>query len=228
MQVNCPKCSQELPADQINVAKDTAYCPACREAFILSQLIGADESEPEVDPGDPPPGCRLTPLPNGFVIFASARSAKTWFMIIFTLFWNAITWTLMGAIIVSLIQYGFTKELLDHFSVFTFLFLIPFVLIGLGTAGIAATTIAGHVRVTVQDDQGSIFTGVGSFGWTRRFAWSELRSITEQYNNCDGGSLFYLVLDGRRRIRFGSLLNEERRRYVLAVLRQVLAARRQE
>jgi hypothetical protein len=231
MKVSCPKCHGEVPAADINVAKDVAFCPRCQEAFALSTLVAAAEAGPEVDPGNPPPGCRLEPLPNGFAISASARSGAAFFFTFFALFWNSIVSVFVVITLANVIQHGFSQSAFDNapFPGFEFIFLTPFVLVGLVMTGVALTTMFGKVVVTVAGNAAAIFTGVGRLGWTRRFAWSDIDSATEEYDastRVNNQPVRRIVLDGKRQIKFATLLNEDRRRYVASVLRQVLAERK--
>jgi hypothetical protein len=53
MQVDCPKCSQVLGGNNLNVATADARYPGCEEVFPLSSLVQASASGP-FDPHDPP------------------------------------------------------------------------------------------------------------------------------------------------------------------------------
>ena len=74
---------------------------------------------------------------------------------------------------------------------------------------------------------GRIHTGIGSLGWTKNFNWSEVNTIREEkYSSSDnGGDRRRLVLEGGRRIAFASMLNDERRYYMLKALKKMLAVR---
>lgn len=45
MKVSCIKCKRILEASNINVAKDTAYCPHCENLTSLSSLLDATPSK---------------------------------------------------------------------------------------------------------------------------------------------------------------------------------------
>lgn len=85
-------------------------------------------------------------------------------------------------------------------------------------------TVAGKVELTLDDDGGKIFTGLGVIGRTQRFKWDEITSVSEQTSlSGKGGSSTDIQLEGKKRVSFGSLLNDERRFYIFKCLQQVLA-----
>jgi hypothetical protein len=107
------------------------------------------------------------------------------------------------------------------------LFGIPFVLGTLLFGSIAVMSVCGRVIVAVDRDEGRIFTGVGPCGWTRRFDWRSVTAIEEDYTtyssrNNRGPSI---ALVGPTRLKFGSMLADTRREFVLRALRRQLASR---
>lgn len=81
----------------------------------------------------------------------------------------------------------------------------------------------GNVELSQRADSLTVFTGVGQLGWTRNYLWSDFRSAREDsrgngFNWNRQGVV--LVLEGKRRAAFGTMLSEERRYFVLSVLRQ--------
>jgi len=92
-------------------------------------------------------------------------------------------------------------------------------------------TAGGHVVVRRSGNEGSIFQGVGPFGWTQRFRWSDVESVTEaeaSHGPRHGPNYrlirFTLNSDRRRTLKCGTLLPKERRRFLISVLKsQTLA-----
>jgi hypothetical protein len=82
-------------------------------------------------------------------------------------------------------------------------------------------TVVGRIDVIVTDTAGRLFIGIGPFGWTRRFDWSEVTRIEEdvlgyQYSGSNGQ---VISLVGKTRLKFGSMMSEARRYFVLQGLR---------
>lgn len=116
----CPKCSQPVNPEEINVAADLAKCLNCNEVFKASKLVEAPEAE---DLANPPAGTTIVYDAAGgglgaFRIPAKGLDAVTIFALIFALFWLSFVafWT-WGAL---------------RFSALFALFSIPFWLVGLG------------------------------------------------------------------------------------------------
>jgi len=98
--------------------------------------------------------------------------------------------------------------------------------------GMLVTTLMwtiGVVKVRREGDDGAVFTGIGPFGWTRRFRWPEIVSVLEtdaayiMHRAGQTQRVAAINLAGasdRRQIRFGAMLSEERRRYLIWILRK--------
>jgi len=123
--------------------------------------------------------------------------------------------------------YGISgKQIFGRFGFSPSELAFPF-LLGTGfLVAVCAMQVAGRITVTRNGDRLSIFSGVGSIGWTWNYRWSEFSSVREDYVGAESadesqhGSV--LALEGKRRVRFGSKLSGPRRRYVLEVLRAML------
>ncbi|MGA2256571.1 MAG: hypothetical protein ABSG53_18135, partial [Thermoguttaceae bacterium] len=61
-----------IPADSINVAKDVAMCPTCKEAFALSELV-AQGHEVDTDLSEPPSGTWFRTEANGWELGGTTR-----------------------------------------------------------------------------------------------------------------------------------------------------------
>lgn len=215
MKAICPKCNALIPASQMNVAADVAACPKCGEVFALSAIVATQDVSPEFDINDPPKGAWFYDDFHGWRIGASTRSPAAFFLVPFMCVWSGFS---LGGI------YG-TQIANGEFNLGMSLFGIPFVLGTLLFGGIAVMTVCGRIDVIVADTAGQLFTGVGPFGWTRRFDWSEVTRIEEdvlgyQYSGSNGQ---VISLVGKTRLKFGSMMSEARRYFLvqgLRVLRQ--------
>jgi hypothetical protein len=90
--------------------------------------------------------------------------------------------------------------------------------------GIAAMKIAGKVELIQSQDRLLVFAGIGPVGWTRTYHWSDFTSVREQISTGRRTSQATIVLEGTRRASLGSLLNEERRYFILSALQRMLAS----
>ena len=91
---------------------------------------------------------------------------------------------------------------------------------------IALMAVCGKMVVSVNGDQGKIFTGVGSVGWTRKFKWSGIREVQENTRYGSKGGIYHvIVLEGDTRISFGSGIKESRLYFMENALRAMLRKR---
>lgn len=109
-------------------------------------------------------------------------------------------------------------------AIFLCIFLIPFVTVGLIMIGSWFTCIAGDVRVVLQGATGAVSTGVGPIRWTRRFDASAVkrvgRSQTSWKQNDQSKPVIEIQAD--RTIKFGSVLSDERREWMIRTVRPLL------
>jgi hypothetical protein len=214
MKVSCPRCEQTIPAEQINVAANVAYCPRCAEAFALSKLVeSGDVDEGELT--EPPAGCWFQAGVDEWHVGATTRSAMALFLIPFTCIWSGGS---LGAMIGGQIVKG-------RFDLEMSLFAIPFILGSVLLISFTAMTVCGKVVLSVRGDDGEIFTGVGTIGWRRRFAWSQVRRITERISSgpASNWNKMTICLEGPAKwIQFASLVKDDRRAFMAHLARRML------
>lgn len=114
-------------------------------------------------------------------------------------------------------------------SVFLWLFLTPFIAIGLGMICAFLFCVAGRTEVTISQTGADLYTGIGPLGRHRRFdarSVQEVRIDNQQWRDNDGerrrtAQIVVEMAEGKA-IKFGSWLNEERRMFVTGALRKLL------
>ncbi len=195
--------------DDVNVSTDVALCRHCGQNWSYAELI--QDNTTEIDLLNPPKGAwfRDTP-PRGFQAGVSTRSAIAFFLVPFMCVWSGIS---LGGI------YG-TQFARGHFSLGISLFGIPFILGTLLFGGAAVMSACGKVTVTVEGDDGILFTGVGPIGLRRRFSWRNVTKVrlTETYGRrsvCQ-----QITFDGLKQYNFAGGINSERLNFMLAALRK--------
>jgi len=212
MRVACPKCHLMLESEQINVATDVAFCPTCNEGFRLSECLDSPKADNSVV-DSPPNGAWISEDFQGAIVGASTRSPVAFFLVPFMCVWSGGS---IGGI------YG-TQIASGKFDLTMSLFGIPFLLGTLLFGSIALMAVCGKVVVKLSRENSSIFLGVGSIGWTRRFNWSEMDKISETPSNVQypGGQGVGITLEGKTRIKFGTNLSEKRRYFMLNALKSL-------
>ena len=83
-------------------------------------------------------------------------------------------------------------------------------------------------RCAFGGEPGTVFLGIGSTGWTRRFDWKSIHTIREARSQVQypGGQSESIILEGSSRMRFGSGLMPERRKFIVDTLSYLKAEER--
>lgn len=238
----CPRCKSVIPSEDINVANDIAFCRNCNLSHSLSALTSGRIVDENVDLSRPPAGTWFQRDADGTLIGATNRSAGQAFgLLFFSMFWNGIVslFVLMAA--ASTLQHlgvSLPSWLHGHFSksgnipirltIFLWLFLTPFIAIGLVVFLSFLSSLAGRTEIRLQGGQGFLFTGVGPLGFRKRFDTSNVRDVRIQdrrWRDNDGASgrttRIIIDTDGRQ-LNFGSMLTRERRAFVAGALKKEL------
>src|SRR5512140_2333612 len=231
---SCPECGKMIPAEDVNVAKDVAFCRACNQAHSLSALAHGTAIQPGVDTAHPPAGAWYTSNGMGTIIGATHRSCGAAGGTLFiTVFWNGIV-----SVFVCLAIAGTLRNLdlpmpswfpAPHMNgapmswlmtLFLWLFLTPFIAVGLAMLGAFLSAIGGRTEVRIRNREGIVFTGIGPLGLRKRFDAGEVDAVRieeEPYTTRSGTSRnrVRIVLQPRqgKLIKFGASLNEERRQF---------------
>lgn len=120
-----------------------------------------------------------------------------------------------------------SKFINGHFdqSILFFLFFLPF---GLLFWWFALMTIYGKVEVSIGRDS-FVFVGIGRIGWTRRFDWSAVHTIgqADSYLKYPGRRGPAIVMEGTKRVKFATGVDEEQRTFILHVLTSLKAQSRE-
>jgi hypothetical protein len=224
VEIQCPKCDRRVAAEDVNMARDMAFCRSCNEAFVVSEAMGSAELG-DVDFSDPPGGVTIDDLAGRLVLTATCRSSAAAFFVVFALFWNSIVSVFLTLGIHGLIS---GEDSFDGpFPGFILVFMIPFVLVGVGMGSAALLSLFGQVRVTLEPELLTVFTGVWGIGRSKVADWHQVTAvrIADTGARTNDKPMMAIEVDGPRRFKFGTFLSEERRTFVAAVLRRMLEQR---
>lgn len=237
----CPQCSRPIPRDDVNVAADVAYCRACHLSHALSELTHEMYLTVDLDLGHPPTGAWYRNEGGETIVGASHRSlVGALGALAVSLFWNGITSLFVFvAISGTLANLDITaphwfpapnmngKPMSVGAVTFLWIFLTPFIGIGIGMIGAFLSCLCGRTEVRIFPGQGAIFVGLGPLGYTRRFESSKVKHIRieDQYSSRNGQSKICIVIEtaAGKVIKFGSMLREDRRKFLAGALRKSLA-----
>ena len=239
----CSKCKAEIPESDVNVANDVAFCRRCNLAQKLSAMVHGIQLDTHIDLNRPPPGAWYRSGTFGPVLGATHRSIGVAIgTLAVCLFWNGIVSVFV------LLAVSSTLNLLNipapewfpvprmnddvmgvGMTIFLWLFLTPFIAIGLAMIGAFLSALAGRTEVRLRPSEGAVFTGIGLLGWSRRFNPQNVKDVRmdeKRWRDSDGDrqskTEIVIELQEGKAIRFGSMLREERRLFVAAGTRKLL------
>jgi hypothetical protein len=241
----CPRCKGVIPSDDVNVAKDIAYCRNCNLALSLSALASGTAVDEDVDLSRAPAGAWFRRDLEGVAIGATNRSlASAFALLFFALFWNGIvSFFVLITVAATLHQMGITipawfpaamvktGNLHLGLIIFLWLFLTPFMAVGLLLLGLFLNCVGGRGELRLQNGQGDLFTGIGPIGFHQKFELAKVRDVRvedHRWRDTDGDSrrtTRIVIETNSQTIQFGSMFTAERRRFVAAALIKELSRR---
>lgn len=239
----CPRCGIIIPVEDMNVAKDVALCRSCNLVSALSSLVSGSALEPDVDLQQPPPGCWHRSTGFGSVVGATHRALGTALgLLAVALFWNGIV-SVFVVVAISSTLHLLHVPVPDWFpvpkmngqimsvgmTIFIWIFLSPFIMIGLVMIAGLLSCVAGKTEIRVEGGEVAIATGIGPIAWNQRFMASDLKGIRIKDRSSRGSDVnshtnmqIVAELQSGRLIKFGSALREDRLRFLAAAARKLI------
>ena len=163
-----------------------------------------------IDLDKTPKGPWIRRAGNTIIIGAILREAIV-FNLIFAIFWS------LGMLVLPIgLLFGNWIMILVGF---------PFFLVGIWLWKSALMSLLGHVEIKLDYDQGTVFSGIGKLGRTRTFIYKETSTIDEyifvRHNNIPK---YAIIIEGEKNkpIKFGGYMKEERRAFLIKMLRSFM------
>ncbi|MBL9149634.1 MAG: hypothetical protein JNM94_13165 [Phycisphaerae bacterium] len=241
-EIHCTACHRAIPVADINVTEGVALCRACGRLFRLGELTDGQDLA-AIDPRERVPGCSIRRSARETVLSARAFTVRGILIGLFSCaFWNGIVSVFvignLGQTIAAL--GGSVPEWLEPLrmnskgppslglAAFIWLFLTPFMTIGVLLFLNALHVAFGRVRLTIRGDACESFAGIGSIGRKQRFSAKDVTrvSVGETKYQQNGNSNPLIHVEADRPIRFGSALPGKRMRWLAAAIRAELMQRK--
>jgi len=232
----CPECEALIETDAINIDEGVALCRACGALSRLSDVVSGSSLQHRLEQ-PPPTGCSIERVGRNVHISATMRSLGGFLGLLFvTLFWNGIV-SVFVLVALSGLYAHLVGPVPDWFpapeqdepqslglSIFLCVFLIPFVTVGFCTFAAMLGTLFGKVRVMIGPHEARVYTGAGILSWRTRFDPAAVLSVSESTPKwqSDNNNNLVIKIVADRTVKFGSLLSEERREWLQAVLQKML------
>ncbi|WP_027158828.1 zinc ribbon domain-containing protein [Methylobacter luteus] len=207
MNIYCPKCQKKIRFEDMNVAQDAAMCKPCNYVFKVSDFA-CNTIPRDFNPNSPPAGTWFNKTHDEIVIGASTRVSGAAFYLVPSML------VCIGFIFKVIKDYEFIHD--------ATLALVILTIMSIYLAISSLMTSFGKVEVRIRNGIGTVFTGVGKTGWTRKFNWNEIDRIYEHLTTPADSSLkivHEIVMDGKSWLAFGASLDDSNRYYVLNTLK---------
>ncbi len=207
MEVVCRSCERKINSENINVAKDTAYCSACENIMVLSEVVSTP-SNTNSTPGSSEAGVKIIDQSYNWSIEARHLGLLALFSFIVTASW---TGTLLSVI-------NFMKTAKVEFDLGLSLFGMPFLIVNIFMVAFTLMNIFGRTVISNKDGEALIFVGIGKIGWYRRFEWRSIERVSVIVRE----NSEYISLEGSSLLNFGGSLSHKKLHFITNFLRSKL------
>lgn len=239
----CGQCAGTIPTEDVNIGEGVALCRACGTVSRVADMVASQVGVPAADPRDVPSGCRVDSDGVSTSYVASARSFGSVATLLFvSLFWNGIVSVFVLIAIASTLQHmGVTlpswfpaptssgqgqpsggSGMSVGMTIFMWVFLTPFILIGSGMIVGLLTSLFGSVRVRFEGRDAAAFVGIGMVGRTKRFNASSVTSVrlVDSDTKVNDRPVKCIEIEADETVKFGTMLSKRRRQWLAAVVHQ--------
>ncbi len=207
MEVVCNSCKSKINSENINVAKDTAYCSACENIMALSELAST-ASNTNFKPGSSEPGIKIIDQSHNWSIEARNFGPFSLLFVIFTALWSG--GSLSGI-------YG-RQIITGVFDLEQSLFGLPFLIGSIFLIPFTLRSVFGRTVISNENGKALIFVGIGKIGRYRRFEWRSIDRISLPSDPKQK----YISLEGSSSLSFGFFLSHKKLYFIANFLRSKL------
>lgn len=164
MQIRCRSCGKDVPAEDVNLEMVLAKCRACNAVFDFSDQVKTASTSPakgKRDRGEIPMPKNLVVAegPSTLAVVRKWSRGPAFFLLFFSGFWNLI----VSVFVVAAASGSMKNESGQAAGAFIWLFLTPFILVGLGTGYIALALLLNRTTIRIE---GAVLTVAhGPFPW---------------------------------------------------------------
>jgi len=245
----CPRCNKTIPDGSADIIALLASRCSCRPEHGITDPSRDPALSEGVDFQKPPAGIRYREDGRRVIATVAYRSYDLAFgALIAVLFWNGILSIFVLAALADTLRHLAipiptwlpTPELEGGrtgpaMTVFLWVFLTPFIWIGLKILGSFLLLLGGKTEVWMEHGHSRIFTGLGPVGRRWCFAtssvssvWIDERGWTDEEGDFHRDRCITIKTHDGRPIRFGADLSGEQRKFVAAAIQRGIARRDQD
>jgi hypothetical protein len=209
MKLICQKCKADIQQSHINLKEGFANCTSCNEFFRIADFLRNDEEIRRIKkPHYSKVELNKSLNKNTISIPPTGWNGTAFFFLFFSLLWNGISWAVL---------------LLNKES-FPTLFSIPFIMIGILTIGFLLFILNGTTQVIVDMNQFVVKWSLFGLSYSKARDTKKLIKITEDVIYTKNYQPIYgigLYFDKQTKVKFGSSLKEEERKWLIGELYEI-------
>jgi len=151
MQIQCRSCGKDVPSEDVNIDTVLAKCRACHAVFDFSDQVRTASTSPaklKRDRGEIPMPKTLIVAegPSSLAVVRKWARGPAFFLLFFSVFWNLI----VSIFVVAAASGSMKSESGPMGGGFIWLFLTPFILVGLGTGYVALAFLLNRTTIKVE------------------------------------------------------------------------------
>lgn len=222
-ELKCPQCGAVLAPEDINVSKDVVLCRGCSAVSSFSELVHGKEEEAILD--SLPPKLKVIKRADELVLQYGYPKLIGVFVLCFALFWNTIVTVLLTVMLTGgTYKLNGVEKTGGDFS--DCLFMVPFIVVGMGTLALAWFWFFGSMILTLAPGRGEWFCGLGRLGkrWQFLLACDSRITLVQNGVGNDGHVIqkISVTQPQGKAFYFGSgIQDKEVLNYFVAVLKQL-------
>lgn len=214
-QLRCPDCDEIVAAKSMNITQGVSLCPACGKVTRLSELSRGERASWKLLELLPDK-CSLTQIGDSVKVSVSLRSIPG--AVIFGVFAQIliIPGVFTGA--------SFMNAGPWPLAIFNFLFGLPIVAVDATLILVTLMFLFGKVSVVIDEAGCYTATGFDGISWKKQFDMHRVRSIeiADTQFRWEGGSNKLIKIEADQTVKFASIVGDDARSWMVAVLRQLL------
>ncbi len=221
--LNCPHCGAVIGLEDVNVSTDVALCRQCQAVHSFAKLRSQHQDDSILD--TIPNRVTVTQGINGVELVYKRPKTAGIAIGVFGLGWSSFV-GIFATEMFSGESYTINGVEKSGVDTMTLLFLLPFVLVGIGMLCAAVYQLFGAIKLTVRPGHAELFRGIGSIGRRQKFLLSKDKEIAVVDSNISQNHRVLKMIEVEQpegdSFCFGTALHgEPAQEYFAAVLRSM-------
>ena len=215
----CPDCSTQIPDNDLNVGTDIAYCRICKKAHKFS-VINESVDIADFNVNAKPKDVKIVSTDRSLIVEHHRINKIVLFLIPFMCLWSGMSMALIYVVPIM-------KGKLDLFGA---LFGMPFLFGTIAMLIIIIFCLFGKTKLSLTENTGEVFIGVGKIGWRRSFSLNDVVGVSivnsKVFVNHQAKTMISIKYKSGLLFGFGVMLTDDVKEYMAKILKKTLLTRR--